>query len=76
MCSKISAGKSCVKTSPFKHGLISRFEVSYPVHPVQAYLVISMFILFLILFIMNRFKVRRNIIAGSALIGYGTINFK
>ncbi|HQI04853.1 MAG TPA: prolipoprotein diacylglyceryl transferase [bacterium] len=81
---KIWDGPCAVKYPPashasrlhhLKHGLISRFEVSYPVHPVQAYLVISMFILFLILFVMNRFKVSRNIIAGSALIGYGTINF-
>ena len=63
------------KLHHLKHGLISRFEVSYPVHPVQAYLVISMFLLFIILFIMNRFKVRRNIIAGTMLIGYGIINF-
>jgi prolipoprotein diacylglyceryltransferase len=63
------------KLHHLKHGLISRCEVSYPVHPVQAYLVISMFLLFIILFIMNRFKVRRNIIAGTMLIGYGMINF-
>ena len=63
------------KLHHLKHGLISRFEVSYPVHPVQAYLVISMFLLFIILFIMNRFKVRRNIIAGTMLAGYGMINF-
>lgn len=58
-----------------KYGLISRFEVSYPVHPVQLYLVISMFILFLILFLLNRFKIRRNIIAGTMLVCYGMINF-
>jgi prolipoprotein diacylglyceryltransferase len=63
------------KLHHLKHGLISRFEVSFPVHPVQLYIVITMFILFIILFIMNRYRVSRNIIAGTMLIGYGAINF-
>lgn len=63
------------KLHHLKHGLISRFEVSYPVHPVQAYIAISLFVLFIILFIMNRLKVPRNIIAGTMLIGYGMTNF-
>lgn len=58
-----------------KHGLISRFEVSFPVHPSQLYIVFSMFFLFLVLFIMNRLKIQKNIIAGTMLAGYGLSNF-
>lgn len=58
-----------------KYGLVSRFVESLPVYPTQIMLVISMLCLFLVLFIMNYFKVARNIIAGTMLIGYGLFNF-
>ncbi|HNW82013.1 MAG TPA: prolipoprotein diacylglyceryl transferase [bacterium] len=58
-----------------KYGLASRFIESLPVYPTQLMLVFSMFFLFLIVFIMNFFKVARNIIAGTVLTGYGFFNF-
>ncbi|MGI6394254.1 MAG: prolipoprotein diacylglyceryl transferase family protein [bacterium] len=58
-----------------KHGLVSRFEVSFPVHPVQLYISISMLVLFAVLVIMDKFKVPRNVTVGTMLIGYGMINF-
>lgn len=58
-----------------KHGLVSRFVPSLAVYPTQLMIVFSMFFLFIILFVMNYFKVQKNIIAGSMLIGYGFFNF-
>jgi len=81
---KIYAGPLSVKYPPashasklhhLRHGLISRFEISFPVHPTQLYIVFSMFFLFFILFIMNRLKIQKNITAGTMLIGYGISNF-
>jgi prolipoprotein diacylglyceryltransferase len=58
-----------------KYGLISMFEKSFPVFPSQIAIILSMLLLFLILFIMNKYKVKKHIIAGSSLIGYGFFNF-
>ena len=58
-----------------RYGLISRFEVSFPVYPVQLMLVILMFLVFFITYIMNKKNIGKNIIIGTSLIGYGICNF-
>lgn len=58
-----------------RFGLISRFEESFPVYPVQLMLVILMFLVFFITYFMNRKKFSRNIIIGTSMIGYGLFNF-
>ena len=58
-----------------RYGLVSRFEESFSVYPVQLMLVILMFLVFFITYLMNIKKVRKNIITGTSLIGYGVFNF-
>ncbi len=53
----------------------SRFVPSLNVHPTQLYIFAAMFFLFAALVIMNKLKVKKNIIAGTALSGYGFFNF-
>lgn len=55
--------------------LPSRYVASMPVHPTQLYIVFSMFMLFIGVVLMNKFKVKKNIIAGTVLSGYGFFNF-
>ncbi len=58
-----------------RYGLVSMFERSFPVFPSQISIIFSMLLLFSILFLMNKFKVRKNIIVGTMLAGYGFFNF-
>lgn len=58
-----------------RFGLISRFENSFSVYPVQLMLVILMFLVFFITYLMNKRKVAKNIILGTSMIGYGVLNF-
>lgn len=53
----------------------SRYVESLPVHPTQLYIVFSMFMLFILVIIMNKLKIKKNIIAGTVLSGYGLLNF-
>ncbi|MBR4532340.1 prolipoprotein diacylglyceryl transferase [bacterium] len=53
----------------------SRYVESLPVHPTQLYIVASMLLIFLAVVLMNRFKVKKNIISGVVLSGYGLSNF-
>ena len=53
----------------------SRYVASYPVHPTQLYIVFSMLMLFIGVVLMNKFKVKKNIIIGTVLSGYGFFNF-
>ena len=55
--------------------LPSRYVESLPVHPTQLYIIFSMFMLFIAVVLMNKFKVKKNIIAGTVLSGYGFFNF-
>ena len=55
--------------------LPSRYVASMPVHPTQLYIVFSMLMLFTGVVLMNKFKVKKNIIAGTVLAGYGFFNF-
>jgi len=52
----------------------SRYVKSLPVHPTQLYIIFSMLCLFILVAIMNKFKVKKNIIAGTVLAGYGFFN--
>lgn len=58
-----------------KGWLPSRYVESIPVHPTQLYIIVSMLLLFIAAVIMNRLKVKKNIIAGTVLSGYGFFNF-
>ncbi|MBO4441199.1 prolipoprotein diacylglyceryl transferase [bacterium] len=53
----------------------SRFLESLPVHPTQLYIAAAMLLLYAAVILMNRFGVRKNIIAGTVLSGYGFANF-
>ena len=55
--------------------LPSRYVESLSVHPTQLYIIASMLVLFIAVLLMNRFKVKKNIIAGTVLSGYGLFNF-
>ena len=55
--------------------LPSRYVESLPVHPVQLYIVASMLLVFFAVLIMKRLKVKKNIISGVVLSGYGFFNF-
>lgn len=55
--------------------LPSRYVESLPVHPVQLYIIVSMLLLFAAVLIMKKFNVRKNIIVGTVLSGYGFFNF-
>lgn len=60
----------------YKYGQIaSRYAPSLPVHPVQLYISVSMLLLFIVIVVMERRGIRRDIIAGVCLIGYGGANF-
>ena len=52
----------------------SRYVESRPVHPTQLYIIFSMLCLFILVAIMNKFKVKKNIIAGTVLACYGFCN--
>ncbi len=58
-----------------RYGLVSMFERSFPVFPSQIAIILSMLLLFAFLFLMNKFNVKKNIIAGTSLAGYGLFNF-
>ena len=58
-----------------KYGLPSRYVASLPVYPTPIYIVFSMFLLFCAVLIMKKLNVKKNIIAGTVLAGYGSINF-
>ena len=67
---------SIVSKQHYMRGLIpSRYVESLPVHPVQIYIILSMFLLFIAVVLMKRCKVKKNIIAGIVLAGYGCANF-
>lgn len=67
---------SLVSRQHYAQSLIpSRYVKSFPVHPTQLYIIFSMLFLFIIVAIMNKFKVKKNIIAGTVLSGYGFFNF-
>ncbi len=53
----------------------SRYVESLPVHPTQLYIVFSMFMLYILVVIMNKLKIKKNITAGTVLSGYGLLNF-
>ena len=55
--------------------LPSRYVESLPVHPAQLYIAVSMLLLFLAVVIMDKLNVKKNIIAGTVLAGYGFFNF-
>jgi len=55
--------------------LPSRYVESLPVHPAQLYIIVSMLLVFLAVVLMNKFKVKKNIILGVVLSGYGFFNF-
>ena len=55
--------------------LPSRYVESLPVHPVQLYIIASMFLLLAAVLIMKKFTVKKNIIVGTVLSGYGFFNF-
>ncbi|MFO7735650.1 MAG: prolipoprotein diacylglyceryl transferase [bacterium] len=54
---------------------MSRFIPSKPVHPVQIYIVVSMFLLFIFLMIIKHYGVARLKIAAVSVAGYAMINF-
>ena len=55
--------------------LPSRYVESLPVHPTQLYIIASMLLIFLAALLMKKFKVKKNIILGVILSGYGFFNF-
>ena len=55
--------------------LPSRYVESMPVHPTQLYIFISMILVFFAVLIMKKLKVKKNIILGIVLSGYGFFNF-
>ena len=55
--------------------LPSRYVESMPVHPSQLYIIGSMLLIFTAVLIMKKFNVRKNIIVGTVLSGYGFFNF-
>jgi len=66
---------SLVSRQHYSKSLIpSRYVESLPVHPTQLYIIFSMLCLFILVAIMNKFKVKKNIIAGTVLAGYGFFN--
>ena len=58
-----------------KGWLPSRYVESFPVHPSQLYIIASMLMLFIAVVVMKRLKVKKNIILGTVLSGYGFFNF-
>ena len=58
-----------------KYGLPSRYVASLPVYPTPIYIIFSMLFLFCVILLMKKFKVKKNIIVGTVLAGYGSINF-
>lgn len=58
-----------------KYGLPSRYVESLPVHPTQLYIIVSMILLSAAVMLMNRFNVKKNVIVGTVLSGYGLANF-
>ena len=60
----------------YMRGLLpSRYVESLPVHPTQLYIIASMFLLFCAVLIMKKLRVKKNIIVGTVLSGYGFFNF-
>ena len=55
--------------------LPSRYVKSLSVYPVQLYIIFSMLLLFCVVLIMKKLKVKKNIIAGTVLACYGLSNF-
>ena len=55
--------------------LPSRYVGSLPVHPAPLYIIVSMFLLFCAILITKKLNVKKNIIAGTVLSGYGFFNF-
>ena len=55
--------------------LPSRYVESTPVHPTQLYIIASMLFIFLTALLMKKFKVKKNIIVGFIMSGYGFFNF-
>lgn len=55
--------------------LPSRYVESLPVHPTQLYIVVSMLLVFFAVLIMKKLKVKKNVIVGTVLSGYGFFNF-
>ena len=55
--------------------LPSRYVPSCPVHPTQLYIIFSMLMLFIAAVLMKKFHVKKNIILGVILSGYGFFNF-
>lgn len=58
-----------------QHLIMSMYAKSMPVHPVQLYIVASMIMVFIALYIMRRRGIDLEIIAATSLICYGLINF-
>ena len=63
------------KQQYMKRLLPSRYVESLPVHPAQLYIIVSMLLLFCAVAIMKKMKVKKNIITGTVLAGYGLSNF-
>lgn len=60
----------------YLRGLLpSRYVESLPVHPTQLYIFTSMLLVFFVVLIMKKLKVKKNIILGVVLSGYGFFNF-
>ena len=59
----------------FRGWLPSRYVESLPVHPTQLYIFVSMIFVFFAVLIMKKINVKKNIIAGTVLSGYGFFNF-
>ncbi len=67
---------SLVSRQQYAHSLLpSRYVKSLPVHPTQLYIIFSMLLLFIGVAIMNRLGIKKNIISGTVLAGYGFFNF-
>ncbi|MBO4712031.1 prolipoprotein diacylglyceryl transferase [bacterium] len=68
--------KSIVSKQQYMRRLLpSRYVESLPVHPTQLYIVFSMILLFCIVLVMKKLKVKKNVIVGTVLSGYGIFNF-
>lgn len=58
-----------------KYGLVSRYETSFSVYPTQLYIVAAMLLLSVAVILMNRFKLKKSVVVGTILVGYGISNF-
>lgn len=67
---------SIVSKNQYMKGLLpSRYVESLTVHPTQLYIVFAMLLLFCIVLILKKLKLKKNVIVGTVLSGYGFFNF-